>query len=389
MYRFSNTVIGFLNLFTLLASIPIIGGGLWMARSSTTCEGFLQTPLLVVGFVVLIISLAGFIGACFHVAWALWVYLVVMLLLIATLMGLTIFGFVVTSQGGGVEVPGRVYKEYRLEDYSPWLRNRIKDPDYWRTIRSCILGSKTCAKLASWTPLDYLEKDMSPIQSGCCKPPTSCNYNMATAVPQDPDCYRWNNAPTLLCYECDSCKAGVLEDVRRDWRKLSVLNIVMVVLLIGIYSTGCCAFQNTRRAETDYPYGENRMTKVRPRWDYYCAQIGIFTSQNHVEMVAGQERATLLAEVGIPPFSNLWLIISFMEEYDGSTNPICITKIDEIMKRSGSSINLKFVPKIFQLVWYHLLPKRARNGWTLPKSSSMGASQQHWLLLLFLVCLVD
>jgi hypothetical protein len=87
-----------------------------------------------------------------------------MLLLIATLMGLTIFGFVVTSQGGGVEVPGRVYKEYRLEDYSPWLRNRIKDPDYWRTIRSCILGSKTCAKLASWTPLDYLEKDMSPIQ---------------------------------------------------------------------------------------------------------------------------------------------------------------------------------------------------------------------------------
>jgi hypothetical protein len=87
-----------------------------------------------------------------------------MLFLIAALMGLTIFGFVVTSQGGGVEVPGRVYKEYRIEDYSPWLRNKIKDPDYWRTIRSCILGSKTCAKLASWTPLDYLEKDMSPIQ---------------------------------------------------------------------------------------------------------------------------------------------------------------------------------------------------------------------------------
>lgn len=164
MYRFSNTVIGFLNLFTLLASIPIIGGGLWMARSSTTCESFLQTPLLVIGFIVLIISLMGFIGACFHVAWALWVYLVVMLFLIATLMGLTIFGFVVTSQGGGAPVPGRVYKEYHLEDYSPWLRNRIKDPSYWRTIRSCLLGSKSCAKLALWTPLDYLEKGMTPIQ---------------------------------------------------------------------------------------------------------------------------------------------------------------------------------------------------------------------------------
>ncbi|XP_027933956.1 tetraspanin-6-like [Vigna unguiculata] len=271
MYRFSNTVIGFLNLFTLLASIPIIGAGLWMARSSTTCENFLQTPLLVIGFVVLVVSLAGFIGACFHVACALWLYLVVMLFLIAALMGLTIFGFGVTSKGGGVEVPGRVYKEYHLQDYSPWLRKRIQDPRYWSTIRSCILGSKTCEKLASWTPLDYMQRDMSPIQSGCCKPPTACTYNMATMMmTQDPDCYRWNNAPNLLCYECDSCKAGVLEDIRGNWHKLSVLTVTMLVLLIGIYSIGCCAFRNTKRAETDYPYGENRMTKVRPRWDYYC-----------------------------------------------------------------------------------------------------------------------
>ncbi|KAK6933332.1 Tetraspanin/Peripherin [Dillenia turbinata] len=256
MYRFSNTVIGFLNLFSLLASIPIIGAGLWMARSSTTCESFLQTPLLVIGFVVLIVSLAGFIGACFHVAWALWVYLVVMLLLIATLLCFTIFGFVVTSQGGGREVSAdRIYKEYRLEDYSPWLRNRIKDPQYWKTIKACIMGSKTCANIASWTP------------SGCCKPPTSCNY--ATSVAQDIDCYRWNNAPSVLCYDCDSCKAGVLEDVRIDWHKISVLNVVMLVLLICIYSIGCCAFRNTRRAETDYPYGENRMTKIRPRWDFH------------------------------------------------------------------------------------------------------------------------
>lgn len=164
MYRLSNTVIGFLNLFTLLASIPIIGAGLWMARSSTTCEGFLQTPLLVVGFVVLVVSLAGFIGACFHVAWALWVYLVVMLFLIAALICLTVFGFAVTAAGRGEEVPGRAYREFHLQSYSPWLRKRIADPAYWTTIRTCVAGSKTCSKLATWTPLDYLEKDMTPIQ---------------------------------------------------------------------------------------------------------------------------------------------------------------------------------------------------------------------------------
>lgn len=108
------------------------------------------------------------------------------------------------------------------------------------------------------------------MQSSCCKPPTACSYAVdATTLAQDLDCYRWNNHPNLLCYECDSCKAGVLETMRIDWRKLSILNIVMVILLICIYSVGCCAYQNTKRAQTDNPYGQNRMSKVRPRWDFY------------------------------------------------------------------------------------------------------------------------
>ncbi|KAJ4868646.1 Tetraspanin-6 [Raphanus sativus] len=269
MYRFSNTVIGVLNLLSLLASIPIIGTALWKARSSTTCENFLQTPLLVIGFVILLVSLAGFIGACFHVAWALWVYLVVMIFLIATLMGLTLFGLVVTSQGGGVEVPGRVYKEYRLGDYHPWLRERVRDQEYWNSIRSCILTSKTCSKIQSWTTLDYFQRDMTSVQSGCCKPPTACTYETGVIVGGE-DCYRWNNGIETLCYECDACKAGVLEEIRLDWRKLSVVNILVLVLLIAVYAAGCCAFHNTRHAAHPYhPSDDNRMTKVRPRWDYY------------------------------------------------------------------------------------------------------------------------
>ncbi|RID80729.1 hypothetical protein BRARA_A03369 [Brassica rapa] len=202
MYRFSNTVIGVINLLSLLASIPIKGTALWKARSSKTCENFLQTPLLVIGFIILLVSLAGFIGACFNVAWALWVYLVVMIFLIATLMGLTLFGLVVTSQGGGV----------------------VRDQEYWNSIRSCILTSKTCSKIESWTTLDYFQRDMTSVQSGCCKPPTACTYETGVIVGGE-DCYRWNNGIETLCYECDACKAGVLEEIRLDWRKLSVVNI--------------------------------------------------------------------------------------------------------------------------------------------------------------------
>ncbi|KAE9618374.1 hypothetical protein Lalb_Chr02g0142041 [Lupinus albus] len=108
------------------------------------------------------------------------------------------------------------------------------------------------------------------MQSGCCKPPTACTYSMETMVNyQDPDCYKWSNDPTLLCYDCDSCKAGLLENIRRNWHKLSLLTLFMLVFLIAIYSIGCCAFRNTRRAETDYPYAQNRITKIIPRWDYY------------------------------------------------------------------------------------------------------------------------
>nr|GMD37031.1 tetraspanin-6 [Ipomoea batatas]GME02194.1 tetraspanin-6 [Ipomoea batatas] len=266
--RFSNTVIGFLNLLTLLASIPIIGAGLWLARSSTTCEKFLQTPLLIIGFIILVVSLTGFIGACFHVAWALWLYLFVVLLIVLALLGFTIFGFVVAIPGGAAAVPGRAYREYHLGKYSAWLKDRVRDPRSWTTIRACILGSKTCASVANWTPYDFLFRDMSPIQSGCCKPPTSCNYAGAVMA-EDPDCYRWSSDANLLCYECDSCKAAVLEDVKRDWQKVSVLNIVVLVFLIGIYSIGCCAFQNAKRAETEYEHGPNRMSKVRPRWDFH------------------------------------------------------------------------------------------------------------------------
>lgn len=86
---------------------------------------------------------------------------------------------------------------------------------------------------------------------------------------QDEDCYRWNNAPNILCYECNSCKAGVMEQIRQDWHKISVLNIIVLMALICICSCGCCAFRNARRSMSEYPYGVNRMSKINPRWDYY------------------------------------------------------------------------------------------------------------------------
>lgn len=163
-YQASNAVIGWLNLVGLVASIPIIAAGLWLARSKSTCETSLQGPVLGLGFLVLLVSLAGFSGAWFGVAWALSVYLVAVVVMIAALLGITVFGFAVTGGGGGAEVEGRNYREYRLEDYSGWLRHQVESTKYWRTARACVVGSKACDKVVTWTPMDYLQRDLTPIQ---------------------------------------------------------------------------------------------------------------------------------------------------------------------------------------------------------------------------------
>jgi len=264
MVRFSNNLIGLLNFATFVLSIPILGGGIWLAtKADTDCEKFLQWPVIVIGAVLMIVSLAGLVGACCRVTWLLWVYLAVMFLLILLLFCFTVFAFVVTNKGAGQVVSGRGYKEYRLGDYSNWLQKRVEKGSHWNKIKSCLQDAKVCKSLADDSVNEVAEqfyrKNLSPIQSGCCKPPTSCGFTYVNATywtsttsnstSTDMDCKTWSNEQDQLCYNCNSCKAGVLANLKHDWRKIAIINIVMLVALIVVYSVGCCAFRNNRRDE--------------------------------------------------------------------------------------------------------------------------------------------
>lgn len=96
------------------------------------------------------------------------------------------------------------------------------------------------------------------LQSGCCKPPTSCNFTyISETVWEKPlgfsnnssnsDCNTWQSDQTKLCYDCQSCKAGVLANIRNDWKKVAIVNIIVLIFLVIVYSVGCCAFRNNRR----------------------------------------------------------------------------------------------------------------------------------------------
>ncbi|XP_062112472.1 tetraspanin-3-like [Humulus lupulus] len=111
-----------------------------------------------------------------------------------------------------------------------------------------------------------------PLQSGCCKPPTECGYSYVNETIWTPgglagtsaDCTRWSNDRAQLCFGCDSCKAGVLGSIKKSWRKVSVINIGVLILLVIFYVIGCATFRNNCRIDNEESTGETRMTKTQP-----------------------------------------------------------------------------------------------------------------------------
>ncbi|KAI5058358.1 hypothetical protein GOP47_0026528 [Adiantum capillus-veneris] len=259
----SNNLIGILNFITAALSIPIIGAGIWLAtKHNTDCMRFLQWPVIIIGVFILLVSLAGLFGSCCRITWLLWVYATVMFLLIILLFCFTVFAFVVTNKGAGDAVSGKGFKEFHLGNYSNWLQKQVNKASVWEKIESCLADSKTCNRLSSEYANEGLfdAADLSPIQSGCCKPPSACGFTYVnstnwinpTSPTIDSDCTTWSNNANELCYNCNSCKAGVLENVKKDWRIVGIVNVVVLVILIIVYSMSCCALRNIKR---DKHYG--------------------------------------------------------------------------------------------------------------------------------------
>lgn len=135
---------------TFLLSIPILGGGIWLSTraSSTDCMRFLQWPLIAIGVAIMVVSLAGFAGACYRNTFLMWLYLFAMFFVIAALIGFIIFAYVVTDKGTGRAVLNRAYSDYYLQDYAgTWLEERVGSDGYWGKISACVRESNTCGKM--------------------------------------------------------------------------------------------------------------------------------------------------------------------------------------------------------------------------------------------------
>ncbi|CAN6207974.1 unnamed protein product [Urochloa humidicola] len=277
MARLSHGLLGALNVVTLLLSLPVLCAGVFFRmRAATECERALQLPVIAFGAALLLLSLVGLAGACGRRGAAapfLWAYVASIFLLVVAVFALTVLAFVAVADWGAA---GRAYGEHRLGDYSGWLRARVAAPETWRRVESCLAEARVCG---AGRPFDgavgrdaaeFYKHHLSPIQSGCCKPPARCGFRHVNATfweaptsaaggGDDGDCRAWSNDVQVLCFACDACKAGVLEAVKAKWKAVAIVDVALLVLLVVVYTLGCCALRsNGRRSRNSYDCGADQ-----------------------------------------------------------------------------------------------------------------------------------
>ncbi|KAJ9706577.1 hypothetical protein PVL29_001851 [Vitis rotundifolia] len=235
----STFVIRWINFLTMLLAVGVIGFGVWMSTHHDGCRKSLTLPVLGLGAFIFLISIIGFMGALKNNSILLWIYLIMLCFILVAILVFTVLA----------------YKEYQLQDYSSWFLKQLNNTRNWKHLKSCLVKSEDCNNLSKKykTLKQYKIAKLTPIEAGCCRPPSECGYPAVNAsyydlsfhpISSNKDCKLYKNSRAIKCYNCDSCKAGVAQYMKTEWRVVAIFNVVLFVVLSMVYLVGCCARRN-------------------------------------------------------------------------------------------------------------------------------------------------
>ncbi|GMH03780.1 hypothetical protein Nepgr_005619 [Nepenthes gracilis] len=149
-----NCATGFINSCCLILSIPfLLAGYIMKLTANSPCDPILYKPLLGIGVFLFALSLLGILASCCGCTIFLWLYLSIVFVMIVVVSFTMVFGATVVKGGAGELIAGTPYREYRLEDFSSWLKNRIVDDEHWGNIRSCMIRHDACGKYQAYRSL--------------------------------------------------------------------------------------------------------------------------------------------------------------------------------------------------------------------------------------------
>ncbi|XP_022889431.1 tetraspanin-15 [Olea europaea var. sylvestris] len=236
----SKKVVLLLVLLTFLLSIPILFLGIWLLYiQQYDCEGLLKNlPRLQSGvgigmLVIFFLSNAVIYTRAKFPAPGLVV--IVILTILTLIVGLGILGD---------------WETRRIVASPRWLDLKVHNRNNWNDIKLCIYETRTCKDLISRSYMldsnSVSTSNLSPIESGCCTPPSTCEMEFVNAtywrrgnkdnidgtIPYDRDCDLWKNDETMLCYNCNACKNGYVKTLEGKWLKLGTFLSVMSLLLM-------------------------------------------------------------------------------------------------------------------------------------------------------------
>ncbi|KAK4354335.1 hypothetical protein RND71_026529 [Anisodus tanguticus] len=266
MVRCSNCFVTLLNFVTLVASIILImlAMSFNMHLNASLCQKEIQKPLMILGVTLLVLSLMGIVGAACHVSFLLWIYLFLLFLVILGMMIYSVFSIVVALNHLDDKPADKDDWEDKFQEYSQWMKNHLPDERHWDKIKSCMIDVKFCKLLPEDRTEEFYKTKLDPIQSGCCKPPTYCNFQFRNAtswiVPKagpavgDADCKAWSNEQKEMCYNCNSCKKSFFSNLKKYYKHSSLISFCIFVILSIVYSIGCCALTNNSYRERAYVY---------------------------------------------------------------------------------------------------------------------------------------
>nr|GMD82366.1 tetraspanin-10 [Ipomoea batatas] len=108
-----------------ILAVGVIGFGVWMGANHDGCRKSLALHIIILGALIFVVSVFGFLGAWKSNSILLWIYLIMLFFILVAILIFTVLAFIVTNNGSGHSVNGLRYKEYQLQDYHSWFLKQV------------------------------------------------------------------------------------------------------------------------------------------------------------------------------------------------------------------------------------------------------------------------